>query len=82
VAEALERGRAAEKPTPATRDGLFRQCFVDLDGLAGQLGGCWAALAAYGPRLASAGDRPRRRRPVLEQPAAFLAALRAVLAAT
>jgi pimeloyl-ACP methyl ester carboxylesterase len=39
--------RFAEEPTPDTRDGLFRQCFVDLDGLAGQLGGRWAALAAY-----------------------------------
>jgi pimeloyl-ACP methyl ester carboxylesterase len=39
--------RFAEEPTPDTRDGLFRQCFVDLDGLAGQLGERWAALAAY-----------------------------------
>jgi pimeloyl-ACP methyl ester carboxylesterase len=39
--------RFAEEPTEATRDGLFRQCFVDLDGLARQLGDRWAALAAY-----------------------------------
>jgi pimeloyl-ACP methyl ester carboxylesterase len=39
--------RFAEEPTPNTRDKLFRQCFVDLDGLAGQLGERWAALAAY-----------------------------------
>jgi pimeloyl-ACP methyl ester carboxylesterase len=39
--------RFAEEPTETTRDGLFRQCFVDLDGLAGQLGERWAALGAY-----------------------------------
>jgi pimeloyl-ACP methyl ester carboxylesterase len=39
--------RFAEEPTPDTRDALFRQCFVDLDGLAGQLGERWLALAAY-----------------------------------
>jgi pimeloyl-ACP methyl ester carboxylesterase len=133
--------RFAEEPTPATRDGLFRQCFVDLDGLAGQLGGRWAALAAYAldrartpamaaalgglmPELAMAaippadldriavptsliwGGQDLQVRlavaeaasarhgwplrvidhagddPSMEQPAAFLAALRAMLAAT
>jgi pimeloyl-ACP methyl ester carboxylesterase len=39
--------RFAEEPTEATRDGLFRQCFVDLDGLVGQLGERWAAVGAY-----------------------------------
>jgi pimeloyl-ACP methyl ester carboxylesterase len=39
--------RFAEEPTADTRDGLFRQCFVDLDGLAGQLGERWAAVADY-----------------------------------
>src|SRR4029450_7150976 len=39
--------RFAEEPTAATRDGLFRQCFVDLDGLSGQLGERWTALADY-----------------------------------
>ena len=133
--------RFAEEPTPATRDGLFRQCFVDLDGLAGQLGGRWAALAAYAldraptpawaaalgglmPELAMAAIPPADLDriavptsliwgrqdlqvrlavaeaasarhgwplrvidhagddPSMEQPAAFLAALRAMLAAT
>jgi pimeloyl-ACP methyl ester carboxylesterase len=37
------------RPTAAadTRDGLFRQCFVDLDGVAGQLGERWTALGTY-----------------------------------
>jgi pimeloyl-ACP methyl ester carboxylesterase len=39
--------RFAEEPTAATRDGLFRQCFVDLDHLSGQLGERWTALADY-----------------------------------
>jgi pimeloyl-ACP methyl ester carboxylesterase len=39
--------RFAEEPTEATRDGLFRQCFTDLDGLTAQLGERWVALAAY-----------------------------------
>jgi pimeloyl-ACP methyl ester carboxylesterase len=39
--------RFAEEPTADTRDSLFRQCFVDLDGLATQLGGRWEALADY-----------------------------------
>jgi pimeloyl-ACP methyl ester carboxylesterase len=43
----LAMHRFAEEPTETTRDGLFRQCFVDLDGLAGQLGERWTALAAY-----------------------------------
>ena len=43
----LAMRRFAVEPTEATRDGLFRQCFVDLDGLAGQLGERWTALGAY-----------------------------------
>jgi pimeloyl-ACP methyl ester carboxylesterase len=39
--------RFAEAPTETTRDGLFRQCFTDLDGLAAQLGERWAAVGAY-----------------------------------
>jgi pimeloyl-ACP methyl ester carboxylesterase len=39
--------RFGQEPTEATRDGLFRQCFTDLDGLAGQLGERWTALAGY-----------------------------------
>jgi pimeloyl-ACP methyl ester carboxylesterase len=39
--------RFAEEPTETTRDGLFRQCFTDLDGLAAQLGERWAAVGAY-----------------------------------
>jgi pimeloyl-ACP methyl ester carboxylesterase len=39
--------RFAEEPTAGTRDRLFRQCFVDLDGLATGLGERWVALAAY-----------------------------------
>lgn len=34
-------------PTERTRDSLFRQCFVDLDGLREQLGERWEPLAAY-----------------------------------
>lgn len=36
-----------EQPTERTRDGLFRQCFVDPDGLRQQLGERWEPLAAY-----------------------------------
>jgi pimeloyl-ACP methyl ester carboxylesterase len=39
--------RFFEQPTEHTRDGLFEQCFVDLDGLRQQLGGRWEPLAAY-----------------------------------
>lgn len=39
--------RFLEEPTEHTRDGLFQQCFVDLDRLRGQLGERWEALAAY-----------------------------------
>jgi pimeloyl-ACP methyl ester carboxylesterase len=39
--------RFAEEPTESTRDGLFRQCFTDLDALAAQLGERWAAVGAY-----------------------------------
>jgi pimeloyl-ACP methyl ester carboxylesterase len=39
--------RFMEQPTEHTRDGLFRQCFVDLDGLRQQLGQRWEPLAAY-----------------------------------
>ena len=43
----LAMRRFAEEPTAGTRDGLFRQCFADLDGLAGALGDRWAAVADY-----------------------------------
>jgi pimeloyl-ACP methyl ester carboxylesterase len=43
--EAMDR--FAAEPTEATRDGLFRRCFVDLDDLAGQLGERWVAVAGY-----------------------------------
>jgi pimeloyl-ACP methyl ester carboxylesterase len=36
-----------EQPTEETRDDLFRQCFVDLDRLRGQLDRRWAPIAAY-----------------------------------
>ena len=36
-----------EQPTAQTRDGLFQQCFVDLDRLREDLGERWDALAAY-----------------------------------
>lgn len=36
-----------EQPTESTRDGLFEQCFVDLDRLRSQLGERWESLAAY-----------------------------------
>ena len=55
--------RFAEEPTADTRDGLFRQCFVDLDGLAGQLGERWAAVADYAldrARHPGDGGRPRK----------------------
>jgi pimeloyl-ACP methyl ester carboxylesterase len=39
--------RFMEQPTEHTRDGLFRQCFVDPDGLRQQLGQRWEPLAAY-----------------------------------
>jgi pimeloyl-ACP methyl ester carboxylesterase len=39
--------RFMEQPTEYTRDGLFRQCFVDPDGLRQQLGQRWEPLAAY-----------------------------------
>jgi pimeloyl-ACP methyl ester carboxylesterase len=54
--------RFAEEPTADTRDGLFRQCFVDLDRLSGQLGERWTALADYAldrartPAMAAAMD--------------------------
>jgi pimeloyl-ACP methyl ester carboxylesterase len=44
-ARALDR--FAQEPTEATRDGLLRQCYVDLDGLAGQLGERWTAVIGY-----------------------------------
>jgi pimeloyl-ACP methyl ester carboxylesterase len=43
----LAMQRFGQEPTEATRDGLFRQCFTDLDGLAAELGPRWAALGAY-----------------------------------
>jgi hypothetical protein len=36
-----------QQPTEATRDGVFRQCFVDLDGLRRQVGERWELLATY-----------------------------------
>ena len=39
--------RFAEHPTEHTRDELFRQCYVDLDGLRRQLSQRWEPLAAY-----------------------------------
>jgi pimeloyl-ACP methyl ester carboxylesterase len=39
--------RFMEQPTEHTRDELFRQCFVDPDGLRQQLGQRWDPLAAY-----------------------------------
>ena len=39
--------RFLEEPTEHTRDGLFRQCFVDLDRLRAQMGERWEPLAAY-----------------------------------
>ena len=39
--------RFLEQPTERTRDDLFRQCYVDLDGLRRQLGERWEPLAAY-----------------------------------
>jgi pimeloyl-ACP methyl ester carboxylesterase len=39
--------RFMEQPTEHTRDELFRQCFVDPDGLRQQLGQRWEPLAAY-----------------------------------
>jgi pimeloyl-ACP methyl ester carboxylesterase len=36
-----------EQPTEDTRDGLFQQCFVDLDELRAQVGERWESLAAY-----------------------------------
>jgi pimeloyl-ACP methyl ester carboxylesterase len=43
----LALDRFLEHPTEDTRDGLFRQCFVDLDGVRAQVGERWAPLAAY-----------------------------------
>ena len=39
--------RFLQEPTGPTRDGLFEQCFVDLDGLREQMGEHWAPLADY-----------------------------------
>ena len=36
-----------QQPTEATRDGVFRQCFLDLDGLRRQVGERWELLATY-----------------------------------
>lgn len=35
------------RPTDSSRDRFFRQCFVDMDGLRGQLGASWEPLMAY-----------------------------------
>jgi pimeloyl-ACP methyl ester carboxylesterase len=35
------------EPTEETRDGLFRQCFVDLDRLRAEMGERWEPVAAY-----------------------------------
>ena len=56
--------RFAEQPTEHTQDGLFRQCFVDLDGLRQQLGQRWEPLAAYALDLArTPGQAGRARQP-------------------
>jgi pimeloyl-ACP methyl ester carboxylesterase len=39
--------RFLEQPTESSRDGLFEQCFVDLDRLRAQMGERWASIAAY-----------------------------------
>jgi pimeloyl-ACP methyl ester carboxylesterase len=39
--------RFLEQPTEHTRDDLFEQCFFDLGQVREQLGGRWAAIAAY-----------------------------------
>jgi pimeloyl-ACP methyl ester carboxylesterase len=36
-----------EQPTEETRDGMFRQCFVDLDRVRRRMGERWAPIAAY-----------------------------------
>lgn len=41
-------GRFAEEPTAQTRDDLFGQCFVDLDGLRERMGERWEPTASYG----------------------------------
>ncbi len=49
-----------QEPTEATRDGLFRQCFTDLDGLATKLG---RALGGAGRLRPGPGPRPGHGRP-------------------
>jgi pimeloyl-ACP methyl ester carboxylesterase len=39
--------RFLEQPTEHTRDGLFQQCFVDLNGLRERMSERWEPLAAY-----------------------------------
>ena len=39
--------RFLEQPTEYTRDGLFQQCFVDLDRLRAEMGTRWEPVAAY-----------------------------------
>jgi pimeloyl-ACP methyl ester carboxylesterase len=39
--------RFLEEPSEHTRDGLFQQCFVDLDGLRERMSDRWEPLAAY-----------------------------------
>lgn len=43
----LAMNRFVEQPDEMTRDGMFQQCFVDLDRLRGQMGERWEPLAAY-----------------------------------
>ena len=43
----LALGRFMEQPDERTRDGLFEQCFADLQGLRRRVGERWETLAAY-----------------------------------
>ncbi|MBI3972877.1 MAG: alpha/beta hydrolase [Chloroflexi bacterium] len=43
----LALNRFLEQPTERTRDGLFAQCFVDLDGLREQMGEHWEPIEEY-----------------------------------
>ncbi len=43
----LALSRFMEQPDERTRDGLFEQCFVDVDGLRRQMRERWQPLAAY-----------------------------------
>jgi pimeloyl-ACP methyl ester carboxylesterase len=43
----LALGRFQEQPTEDTRDGLFQQCFLNLDQVRDQMGQRWQPIAAY-----------------------------------